>query len=313
MSFTSASEDGKVTRDDRLTNYSPAFKRTLITQALDYIARFAGTRAVIKYGGAAMVKDSLKASFARDVNLLRTAGLLPVVVHGGGPELERALAHFGPADQASGRGVSERNRTASEADQELMEMVLSGRINSELVSLLNQEKAWAVGLSGKDAGFLRAKRSEDSAAREAELETVDRTIVEVLLDKGYVPVVSPVALGNDGGTYPVNADDAAADIARALGAEKLIYVTDVPGVLQDGELLSEMDGEHARTLIGSGVIHGGMRTKIEAGLRALAGGVRSVHVIDGRTPHGLIAELFTERGVGTLLRADAHREGERKS
>ncbi len=304
MSLTGASPEGVVSRDDRLTNYSPAFKRTLLVEALSYIDKFAKKRTVIKYGGAAMVKDSLKASFANDINLLRSAGLLPVVVHGGGPEISRTLEKLGQGKSEFVDGV----RITGVEDVKVVEMVLTGRINTELVSLLNQRSANAVGVSGKDAGLLRARRLYGKEGRDlgmvGEVVQVNRDYLEMLLDKGYVPVVSPVGLGEDGAGYNINADTAAAEIAVALQAEKLIYLSDVAGILDRGELISEISAADLRARIDSGVIAGGMAAKAESILKALTGGVRSVHIIDGRTPHGLIAELFTDRGIGTLVRRD---------
>ncbi len=304
ISFTNASPEGVVTKDDRLTNYSPSFKRSLLVEALSYIDKFSKKRAVIKYGGAAMVKDSLKASFANDMNLLRSAGLMPVVVHGGGPEISRTLEKLGQGKSEFVDGV----RVTGVEDVKVVEMVLTGRINTELVSLLNQKSANAVGVSGKDAGLLRARRLYGKEGRDlgmvGEITHVNRDYLEMLLDKGYVPVVSPVGLGEDGSGYNINADTAAAEIAVALQAEKLIYLSDVPGILESGELISEITASELRKRIDDKIIVGGMAAKAESILRALAGGVRSVHVIDGRTPHGVIAELFTDRGIGTLVRKD---------
>lgn len=193
-------------------------------------------------------------------------------------------------------------------DVKVVEMVLTGRINTELVSLLNQRSANAVGVSGKDAGLLRARRLYGKEGRDlgmvGEVVQVNREYLEMLLEKGYVPVVSPVGLGEDGAGYNINADTAAAEIAVALQAEKLIYLSDVAGILDRGELISEISATELRARIDSGVIAGGMAAKAESILKALTGGVQSVHIIDGRTPHGLIAELFTDRGIGTLVRRD---------
>ncbi|MFO0644115.1 MAG: bifunctional glutamate N-acetyltransferase/amino-acid acetyltransferase ArgJ [Polyangiaceae bacterium] len=304
ISFTNASPEGVVTKDDRLTNYSPSFKRSLLVEALSYIDKFSKKRAVVKYGGAAMVKDSLKASFANDINLLCSAGLLPIVVHGGGPEISRTLEKLGQGKSEFVDGV----RVTGVEDVKVVEMVLTGRINTEIVSLLNQKSAKAVGVSGKDAGLLRARRLYGKEGRDlgmvGEITQVNRDYIEMLLEKGYVPVVSPVGLGEDGEGYNINADTAAAEIACALSAEKLIYLSDVPGILDSGELISEITASELRRRIDDKIIVGGMAAKAESILRALAGGVSSVHVIDGRTPHGLIAELFTDRGIGTLVRKD---------
>jgi acetylglutamate kinase len=303
-SLTYSSPDGTVTRDDRLTNYSPGFKRALLVEALSYIRRFTSTRAVVKYGGAAMVKDSLKASFANDINLLRSAGLLPIVVHGGGPEITHTMEKLGHGKSEFVDGV----RVTGREDVKVVEMVLTGRINTELVSLLNQSSAHAVGVSGKDAGLLRARKLVGEGGRDlgmvGEVTHVNHELLEVLLEKRYVPVVSPVGLGEDGEGYNINADAAAAEIAIALRAEKLIYLTDVPGILENGELVSEIGAGALARKIADGTIKGGMVAKARSVLRAIEGGVTSVHILDGRTPHSVIAELFTDRGVGTLVKKD---------
>jgi acetylglutamate kinase len=302
-SLTHAAPDGTIARDDRLTNYSPGFKRALLVEALSYIARFTNTRAVVKYGGAAMVKDSLKASFANDINLLRTAGLLPIVVHGGGPEITYTMESLGRVPEFVD-GV----RITGREDVKLVEMVLTGRINTELVSLLNQSSAHAVGVSGKDAGLLRARKIAGEGGRDlgmvGEITHVNHELLEMLLDKKYVPVVSPVGLGEDGEGYNINGDSAAAEIAIALKAEKLIFLTDVAGILENGELVSEMSASDLRARLTSGEIRGGMVPKARSVLRAIEGGVARVHILDGRTPHSVIAELFTDRGVGTLIHGD---------
>lgn len=301
-SLTHASADGTVARDDRLTNFSPGFKRALLVEALSYISRFTNTRAVVKYGGAAMVKDSLKASFANDINLLRSAGLLPIVVHGGGPEITHTMEQLGHGKSEFVDGV----RVTGRDDVKVVEMVLTGKINTELVSLLNQSSAHAVGVSGKDASLLRARKLVGEGGRDlgmvGEVIHVNHELLEVLLEKKYVPVVSPVGLGEDGEGYNINADAAAAEIAIALRAEKLIYLTDVPGIIENGELVSEITASELTRKIADGTIRGGMVVKTKSVLRAIEGGVASVHIIDGRTPHSLIAELFTDRGVGTLVR-----------
>lgn len=302
--LTHASAEGTLARDERLTHYSPGFKRALLVEALSYIARFTNTRAVVKYGGAAMVKDSLKASFANDINLLRSAGLLPIVVHGGGPEITQTLEALGMGKSQFVDGV----RVTGREDVKVVEMVLTGKINTELVSLLNQSSAHAVGVSGKDAGLLRARKLVGEGGRDlgmvGEVTHVNRELLEVLLDRKYVPVVSPVGLGEDGEGYNINADAAAAEIAIALKAEKLIYLTDVAGILENGELVSEISASGLTKKIADGTIRGGMVAKAKSILRAIDGGVPSVHILDGRAPHSVIAELFTDRGVGTLVHRD---------
>ena len=296
-------QDGGVARDDRVANYSPAFKRTLLVEALKYIAAFSGQIAVIKYGGAAMVKDSLKAAFADDVTLLKRVGLKPVVVHGGAPEITRTLERLGERSE-----FVDGLRVTDSANLSIIEMVLSGKVNQELVALLNAKDAGAVGLSGKDGQLLRAQKLAHESGRDlghvGEVASVNTEFLRMLLDKGYVPVISPIALGDEGQSLSVNADDVAAKVAAALGARKLIYLTDVPGLLEsspDGELVRQVTAADLVRRMEAGSVTGGMKIKARSILGALSAGVERVHVLDGRQPHTVIAELFTDRGAGTLV------------
>jgi acetylglutamate kinase len=295
--------DGGVAKDDKLRNYSPAFKRALLVEALAYISRFRGQRCVIKYGGAAMTRDSLKRSFCDDVLLLHSVGLAPVVIHGGGPEITRALEKSGAREE-----IIDGIRVTPEADLRVVEMVLTGQINGELVTQLNRRGAHAVGLSGKDAALLRAKKLVRDDGRDlgqvGELGEINRGFLDSLLGQGYIPVISPIGLGGDGESYHLNGDIVAAGVAQAIGASKLIYLSDVPGVLDQGELVTELSPAELRAKMDQGAITGGMAIKAASILSALAGGVRAVHIIDGRTPHNVIAELFTDTGVGTIIRRD---------
>jgi acetylglutamate kinase len=293
--------DGGVAKDDRLTNYSPAFKRSLLVEALSYISKFAGKRCVIKYGGAAMVKESLKKSFCDDILLLRSVGLQPIVVHGGGPEISRTLEQLGGGKSEFIDGV----RVTSASDVKVVEMVLTGSINAELVTLLNQSGGHAVGISGKDGALLRARKLLSDDGRDlgqvGEVTQVNKGVLEMLLNQGYVPVISPVGMGEGGESFNINADAAAAEIAVALGASKLIYLTDVAGILAHGELISELKSNDLIKQLDTGTITGGMKVKVQSILKSLRSGVERVHIIDGRTPHSVIAELFTDNGVGTLI------------
>jgi acetylglutamate kinase len=297
-------EDGGVAKDDKLQNYSPTFKRSLLVEALAYISRFRGQRCIIKYGGAAMTKESLKRSFCEDILLLHSIGLLPVVVHGGGPDITRALEKMGSHPEFID-GV----RVTPASDVRVVEMVLTGSINTELVTQLNRKGGHAVGVSGKDAALLRATKMVREDGRDlgqvGELTEVNKGFLESLLSQGYIPVISPVGLGADGQSYNLNADVVAAGVAQALSADKLIYLSDVTGIVEKDELVSELGPAALRTMIDTGVITGGMVIKAESILKALANGVRAVHLIDGRTPHNVIAELFTDTGVGTIVRAEA--------
>ena len=295
--------DGGVRKDDRLGNYSPAFKRAFLVQALGYMSRFRGMRCVIKYGGAALTRDGLKRSFCDDVLLLHSVGLQPVVVHGGGPDLAHAL------DKVNGHAeLIDGIRVTPASELRVVEM-MTGQINSELVTVLNRGGASAVGLSGKDAALLRAKKLVRNDGRDlglvGELVEVNKGFLESLIGQHYIPVISPVGIGADGQSYDLNSDAVAAGIARALGADKLMFFADVPGIVEAGELVTELSPAGLRGKLDAGVITGGMAIKATAALTALAGGVRAVHMIDGRIPHNIIAELFTDTGVGTLIKGDS--------
>jgi acetylglutamate kinase len=295
--------DGGVAKDDRVSHYTPALKKALLAEALKYISVFSGQIAVIKYGGAAMVKDGLKDAFAEDVSLLKKVGLKPVVVHGGAPEITRTLEKLGERSE-----FVDGMRVTDAQSLPVIEMVLSGKVNQELVALLNARNAGAVGLSGKDGKLLRAEKTVHESGRDlgqvGRVVEVNRDFLRMLLDGGYVPVISPIGFADDGGSLSINADDVASAIAVALGAKKLIYLTDVAGVLEsapDGELVRQLTSADLTRRIEAGAITGGMKWKAQAILRALSGGVERVHVIDGRQPHTVIAELFTDRGVGSLV------------
>jgi len=280
-------------------------RRDLVVEALKYIQKFAGTRAVIKYGGAAMVEPELKRSFALDVVLLRAAGLCPVIVHGGGPEITRTLERLGQKSE-----FVDGQRITGTAEMGVVEMVLTGKVNTEIVGLINTLGGSAMGLSGKDAHLIRARKQIPKPGKPdlglvGEVEAINTEILDMLLDKDFIPVISPVGLGADGTSYNINADHVAAEIAVAAGAKKLIYLTDVPGILdENGELLSQLVTADLRGRLQEGrAVKGGMAVKVKAILRALEGGVDAVHVVDGREPHSVVVELFTEKGVGTLLTA----------
>jgi len=295
--------DGGVAKDDHVANYSPAFKRTLLAEALKYIAAFSGEIAVIKYGGAAMVKESLKEAFAEDVTLLKRVGLKPVVVHGGAPEITKTLEKLGERSE-----FVDGMRVTDAQSLPVVEMVLSGKVNQELVALLNARNAGAVGLSGKDGQLLRAEKIQHESGRDlghvGHVREVNEKFLRMLLDGGYVPVISPIALADDGGSLSINADEVAAAVAVALGSRKLIYLTDVAGILEsapDGALVRQLTVADLTRRMEAGAITGGMKWKAQSILAALAGGVERVHVLDGRQPHTVIAELFTDRGVGSLV------------
>jgi acetylglutamate kinase len=295
--------DGGVAKDDRVSHYTPVFKKGLLAEALKYIAAFSGQVAVIKYGGAAMVREGLKESFAEDVTLLKRVGLKPVIVHGGAPEITKTLEKLGEHSE-----FVDGMRVTDAQSLPVVEMVLTGKVNQELVALLNVRNAGAVGLSGKDGRLLRAEKIQHESGRDlgrvGHVVEVNEKFLRMLLDGGYVPVISPIGLADDGSSLSINADEVAAAIAVALGAKKLIYLTDVPGILEsspDGDLVRQLTLPDLTRRMAAGGITGGMKWKAQSIVKALEGGVERVHVLDGRQPHTVIAELFTDRGVGSLV------------
>ena len=277
----------------------------ILLEALPYIRAFWGKTLVIKYGGAAMETPHLKTSFALDVILLKYVGMHPVIIHGGGPEISAAMKRLGKEP----RFVDGMRVTDAET-MEIVEMVLVGRINKEIVSLINQNGGRAVGLSGKDGNLLIARKLNltTSGGKEVdiglvgEIDSVNPQLIHLLVGEGYIPVIAPVGVGLDGQTYNVNADLVAGEVAAALKAEKLIHLTDVQGIEgAGGVLLSTLSRSEAERLIAQGVIEGGMLPKVESALAALKGGVAKTHIIDGRLAHALLLEIFTKEGIGTEI------------
>jgi len=278
-------------------------RRELVVAALRYIQRFSGTRAVIKYGGAAMVDPELKRSFAQDVVLLRAAGLRPIVVHGGGPEINRTLELLGGKSE-----FVDGQRVTGPEEMKVVEMVLTGKVNTEIVGLLNSLGGMAMGLSGRDGRLIQARKQAPKPGKPdlglvGDVEAINAHVLDMCLEGGYIPVISPVGMGTDGTTYNINADVAAAEIAVALKAKKLIFLTDVAGILDEhGQLMSELRATDLAGRVQEGrTVKGGMQVKANAILRALAGGVEAVHVVDGRALNSVVVELFTEKGAGTLI------------
>ena len=274
--------------------------RTLV-EALPYIRAFHDKIVVIKYGGAAMADDELKASFATDVTLLRFIGMRPVIVHGGGPQIGRMLKRVGKESH-----FIDGMRVTDDETMEIVEMVLGGRINAEIVELVGRSGGRAVGLTGKDGGFMRVTRitgaNGEDLGRVGVPEYIDPEIILRMTQAGFIPVVAPIGTDANGETYNVNADVAAGRIAEAIQAEKLVLLTDVEGVLdRDGKLLSRLDRFSARTAIDHGIVQGGMIPKVECCIRAREYGVTSTHIIDGRLSHALLLEIFTDGGVGTQI------------
>jgi acetylglutamate kinase len=271
--------DGAVQKDDRLTNYSPKFKVNLVTQALKYIANFADKRVVLKLGRAAMSRDSLRQSLAEDVNLLRAVGMVPIIVHGESPE------------------------GSSKGDSRSREMILNGQTNTDLVTLLNRNGTSAIGVSGMDASFLKARRSADGTLDVplGEVTQVNADVLEMFLSRSYVPVVSPVGITDDGTTIALGADQVAAEVAVAVKASKLVFLAGVPGFMAEDELLAQVSTSQLEALLASGVLSANLARKAKNALSAIARGVERVHVIDARTPHSIIAEFFTDQGIGSLV------------
>ncbi|MFQ5895863.1 MAG: acetylglutamate kinase [Nitrospinota bacterium] len=281
----------------------------VLIEALPYIRRFAGKSFVIKCGGTAMAEEALRASFAQDVVLARYVGIQPVIVHGGGPEISATLRRLGKESR-----FVEGLRVTDEETMGVVEMVLTGPTNKEIVRLINRHGGRATGLSGSDADLITARRltltrkaagggeEEVDLGQVGEVVRVDPRVVRHLEEGGLIPVIAPTGVGEDGVVYNINADTVAGALAGALGAEKLIFLTDVPGILdRDGKLLSHLDRAAVASLREAGVVAGGMIPKVEACVRALEEGVQKTHIIDGRVPHALLLEIFTDKGIGTEI------------
>ena len=275
-------------------------KKNLLLEALSYIKRFNGKIVVIKYGGAAMIEEQLKHDFAQDIVLLQSLGMLPVIVHGGGPEVSKAMEQLG-------QEVSfiDGLRVTSSENLKVAEMVLSGTINKEIIAHLNTFGGKAVGVSGKDGLLIEARKKAHEGGVDlgfvGEIESVNPELLLVLLKQDFLPVVSPIGLGKDGITYNINADTTASRIAVSLGAYKIIFMSDVDGVLEKGKLRGQLSAREAENLIKQNVIGGGMAPKVEAGLFCVNNGVESAQIINGTDPHSVIAELFTDQGIGTKI------------
>lgn len=273
----------------------------VLSEALPYIQQFAGRTIVVKYGGAAMKDSSLKETVIRDIVFLSCVGLRPVVVHGGGPEINSWLDKLGIEPQFK-NGL----RVTDAATMDVVEMVLVGRVNKELVSLINQAGGSAVGLCGKDGNLIKARpQGQEGIGFVGEVMATDVKLLESLVKSGYIPVVSSVAADDSGQAYNINADTVAGELAAALGAEKLILMTDTAGILRDfkdpSSLIAKIDIQEARQLIETGIVGGGMIPKVNCCVRSLAQGVKAAHIIDGRIPHSLLLEIFTDAGIGSMI------------
>jgi acetylglutamate kinase len=272
----------------------------VLTEALPYIRRFGGKTIVIKYGGNAMEDEALKSSFARDVVLMKLVGLNPVIVHGGGPQIDELLGKLG-----KGREFVDGMRVTDAETMKIVEMVLGGQVNKEIVALVNQHGGRAIGVTGKDDGLIRARKltGKKDLGFVGEVAAVRPEVIRHLEDGGFIPVIAPIGVDDEGQSYNINADLVAGKVATVLKAEKLILLTNTAGVLDaSGKVLTGMTYQQVDELIAKGVITGGMLPKIGTALDAVKSGVKSAHIIDGRVQHAVLLELFTDEGVGTLIR-----------
>jgi acetylglutamate kinase len=288
-----------------VTSPSPEQRAAILIEALPYLRQFFGKTIVVKYGGNAMIDDRLKEQVMQDIALLHYVGIRPILVHGGGPEISSLMKQMGHEPTFVG-GL----RVTDAATMEIVEMALAGKTNKGIVALLNRHGAMAVGLSGKDANLIVARKMESSKGDlgfVGEIEQVNAGLLHLLADQGYIPVISSVAIGEDGESYNVNADHAAGAIAAEVKAAKLIVLTDVDGIYANypdkDSLISEMDIARAKDMLASGAADKGMIPKVEACIMALEGGVERTHMIDGRQPHAILIEVFTDGGIGTMIRA----------
>ncbi|MFM7267509.1 MAG: acetylglutamate kinase [Cyanobium sp.] len=292
---------------DPLVSSEDMLRASVLSEALPYIQRFAGRRVVVKYGGAAMVRQELREAVFRDLTLLACVGVQPVVVHGGGPEINHWLERLSIEPEFR-NGL----RVTDAATMEVVEMVLVGRVNKQIVNGIARLGGRAVGLSGSDGGLVRARTWGGGVnGLVGEVAALDPLVLGPLLDQGYIPVISSVAPDAEGQAHNINADTVAGELAAALQAEKLILLTDTAGILRDrddpGSLIRKLSISEARGLIAQGVVEGGMTPKTECCIRALAQGVRAAHIIDGRLPHALLLEVFTHAGIGTMVVGSSHR------
>ena len=282
----------------------------VLAEALPYIQLFTGKTIVVKFGGNAMVDDQLKADFARDIVLMKLVGMNPIVVHGGGPQIGELLSKLNI--QSS---FVDGMRVTDSQTMDVVEMVLGGSVNKEIVSLLNSNGGKAVGISGKDGQLIRARKlrvnrqTPEMQAPEiidighvGEVESIDTSVLNLLTNGDFIPVIAPIGVGPDGSSYNINADLVAGKLAEVLGAEKLMLLTNVAGLMdRDGKVLTGLSTAEVDALIADGTIHGGMLPKIRTALNAVKGGVSRAHIIDGRVPHAVLLEIFTNEGVGTLI------------
>ncbi|MBP7573300.1 MAG: acetylglutamate kinase [Rhodoferax sp.] len=298
-----------MTNTTNTTNIAPRDKAEILAQALPYIRKFHGKTIVIKYGGNAMTDPALQADFAEDVVLLKLVGMNPVVVHGGGPQIENALNRLGK----KGEFIQGMRVTDAET-MEVVEWVLGGEVQQDIVGLINQAGGKAVGLTGRDGGMIRAQKlrmvdssdptKEHDVGQVGDIVSVDPSVVKALQDDAFIPVISPIGFGENNESYNINADVVAAKLATVLKAEKLMMLTNISGVLdKSGQLLTDLTARRIDELFADGTISGGMLPKIAGALDAAKSGVNSVHIIDGRVPHALLLEILTDQAYGTMIRS----------
>ena len=292
-----------------VSHIAPREKAEILSQALPYIRKFHGKTIVIKYGGNAMTDPALQQDFAEDVVLLKLVGLNPIVVHGGGPQIEGALSRLGKKGE-----FIQGMRVTDEETMEVVEWVLAGQVQQDIVGLINAAGGKAVGLTGRDGGMIRAKKlkmvDKDDPAKEhdvgqvGDIISIDPSVVKALQDDQFIPVVSPIGFGEHNESYNINADVVAAKLATVLQAEKLLMLTNIRGVLDKaGELLTELTPRRIDELVADGTISGGMIPKIAGAIDAAKSGVNAVHIIDGRVPHAMLLEILTDQAYGTMIRA----------
>ncbi|MDA8453524.1 acetylglutamate kinase [Acidovorax sp. GBBC 3334] len=292
-----------------LQSIAPRDKAEILAQALPYIRKFHGKTIVIKYGGNAMTDPALQADFAEDVVLLKLVGMNPVVVHGGGPQIETALKRLGK----QGHFIQGMRVTDAET-MEVVEWVLAGEVQQDIVGLINQAGGKAVGLTGRDGGLIRARKlklaDKDDPAKEhdigqvGDIVSIDPSVVKALQDDAFIPVISPLGFGEDNESFNINADVVASKLASVLKAEKLMMLTNIPGVLNKaGELITELTAREIDELVDDGTISGGMLPKLAGAIDAAKSGVNSVHIVDGRVPHAMLLEILTEQAYGTMIRS----------
>lgn len=285
-------------------NQNPAQKAEILCEALPYIRQFSGAIFVIKYGGNAMIDDTLKQSFARDISLLKHVGIHPVIIHGGGPQINQMLEKIGKESQ-----FIEGMRVTDQETMQIAEMVLGGQVNKEIVSLINQHGGKAIGLTGRDAELIRAEKhylkNKIDLGHVGKISAIKENIIKQLLSQGYIPVIAPIGVGEKGEAYNINADLVASAIASALKAEKLIMMTNTSGVLnKQGTLIPKLNPQEIDKLIQDGTLTGGMIPKITATAEASQQGINAVHIIDGRQKNALLLEIFTKDGIGTMIKTE---------